>query len=130
MHNKNYLLVLNYDSAIMGRLSFYREKRVKLLPIISVLLTTSLASYALAAEPEALPRDIRIFLTNMEDCEHMAGEVDNTLPPEALQKNINEANRTCKLAKRQYEHLRQKYQGQGAVENIISPYGTTMNSSL
>lgn len=104
---------------------------VKTRLIICALFAASLASSVSATEPVAtLPRDIRIFLTNMEDCEHMAGEVDNTLPPEALQKNINEANRTCKLAKRQYEHLRQKYQGQGAIENIISPYGTTMNSSL
>ncbi len=97
----------------------------------ALLVAMSLTTSVLAAESvDALPRDIRIFLTNMEDCEHMAGEVDNTLPPEALQKNINEANRTCKLARRQYEHLRQKYQGQGSIENIIAPYGTTMNSSF
>lgn len=107
---------------------------VKTRTIVSTLLLLSGAPFVLAltiAQPsEMLPRDIRIFLANMEDCEHMAGEVDNTLPPEALQQNINETNRTCKLAKRQYEHLRQKYQGQGPFENIISPYGTTINSSL
>ena len=105
---------------------------MKILSIILALFVFSVAPFALAVTPpvESLPRDIRIFLINMEDCEHMAGEVDNTLPAETLQQNINEANRTCKLAKRQYEHLRQKYHGQGSLENIISPYGTTINSSL
>lgn len=104
---------------------------VKIRTIVYALIAGCLSSSAIAAEPVAtLPRDIRIFLTNMEDCEHMAGEADNTLPPETLQKNINKANRTCKLARRQYEHLRQKYQGQRTIENMISPYGTSMNSSL
>lgn len=119
------------QSGMMRIVVILEGKKVDTWQVIVALFAISLTASALATESaDALPRDTRIFLTNMENCEHMASEVDNTLPPEALQENINRANRTCKLAKRQYEHLRQKYQGQVSIEHIIAPYGTIMNSAL
>lgn len=81
-----------------------------------------LAASCFAVRAEDVQQDVRAFQTSAEECQHFAGEWDNTLP-KSRQKEIEAAvGKYCTLARKQQEQLKKRYQGNMQVEELLSQY--------
>jgi len=81
-----------------------------------------LAVSCFAVRAAEVQHDVRAFQANAEECQHFAGEWDNTLP-KSRQKEIEAAvDKYCTLAREQQEQLKKRYRGNRQVEELLSQY--------
>lgn len=87
----------------------------------AVAASTAIAcSIATAANP--MPRDVRRFIANSDNCEHLAGEWDSSLPQSEQRRIERDVVRYCDAARMQLRALRKKYRGHSQIEQILSDH--------
>lgn len=69
-----------------------------------------------------LPIDINEYINLAENCEHFAGEWDNTLPEENKKMIEKSIAQYCGKAKKDLPELRKKYQNNKDITEILSSY--------
>jgi len=77
-------------------------------------------SIATAANP--IPRDVSRFVDNADNCEHLAGEFDNSLAQSEQRRIERDVARFCDAARKQLSTLRKKYRGNADIERILSEH--------
>lgn len=87
----------------------------------AVAATAAIAcSIATAANP--MPRDVSRFIVNADNCEHLAGEFDNSLPQSDQRRIERDVARFCAAARSQLSTLRKKYRGNADIERVLSEH--------
>lgn len=66
--------------------------------------------------------DVKAFTDNADNCIHLSGEWDNTLPKKRQLEIEKGVDRYCGKAKEQKEKLRIKYKNNAEVEEILNSY--------
>ena len=89
--------------------------------IMAVLLCVVCCGYSFAEESEE-PTDVATFMMAAENCEHFAGEWDNSLPEENKKMIKQSIAQYCGEAKNKLPELRKKYQDNKHVTEILSNY--------
>jgi len=82
--------------------------------------TAIACSIATAANPT--PRDVSRFIVNADNCEHLAGEFDNSLAQSEQRRIERDVARYCEAARKQLSTLRKKYRGNADIERVLSEH--------
>lgn len=101
-----------------GQLMGVNMKIIKLLCMSCFFLSANL--FANSSLP--LPQDVQIFIDNADNCEHFAGEWDDSLSKIRQHKIEQSIDKYCGLAKKQQGELLEKYKGDKAIQNQVSGY--------
>lgn len=97
-------------------------KRYRLLLIAPFILQQATAN-------EPLPKDIRVFISNAFECEHLAGEVGTELPKKEQDKLDKNIDKYCGGAKDQFKMLTEKYKKNPyLLKRIKNNYNDTVDS--
>ena len=70
----------------------------------------------------ALPKDVRRFVANADDCEHLAGEWDSSLSKADKREIQRGIVRNCRAAQRQLNQLKSKYRDNANVMKILADH--------
>lgn len=89
--------------------------------IMAILLFAVFSSYSFGEENQE-PSDIAEFTITAENCEHFAGEWDNSFPEENKKMIEKSIAQYCGKAKKDLPELRKKYQNNKYVTEILSSY--------
>jgi len=81
--------------------------------------TAIACSIATAANPT---RDVSRFIVNADNCEHLAGEFDNSLAQSEQRRIERDVARYCEAARKQLSTLRKKYRGNADIERVLSEH--------
>lgn len=90
--------------------------------LAALLFTFTVCGCSYAKNPPSVPKDVKVFLDNAEDCQHFSGEWDSTLSA-ARQNEIEKAVETaCGQARKQQKKLKEKYYGNKMIEAQLDDY--------
>lgn len=90
-------------------------------PLAFALASTAIAC-SVAAAANTVPSDVRRFIANADNCQHLAGEWDSSLPQSEQRRIERDVVRYCEPAQTQLRTLRKKYRGNPDVERILSAH--------
>jgi len=88
----------------------------------SLILLSLFFLVSCAQAREKMPAGVAGFLVNADDCQHLSGEWDSSLP-ETQKRNIeNQADIVCSKAKAEQKKLKVRYRNDKETLKIINEY--------